>query len=578
MSILAISLPIPSPLRALVAFATLISAVCTAAELPAAPERPEVAVGESWIYAGHQNQKKFSIKVEIEQLSDKEIRTIVTPNGSEAHALPEVFDRQWNHIERVDGDRLIRFSPYLPAFSFPLHIDKTWAKNYEWQSTPKSRKEIQDQKTREDRKQGGNRVEAKVLGWEEITVPAGTYTTVKVETVSPHYEGPQTNRLFAKKELFGGLLQTYWYAPKVKRFVKYRSLLYVNEKLVNSGGLDLVAYNEAPVAAAYNKGQGQQIMPPNAESEYLQTLSTGFSIDGNTTPTEIRYNIRLRTRKSLPEGAIAVLIFENPDPRAAPMEVVYETKPDGKEMFVRSPTVACIVSGRQYRVVVTLFADRERRDMLGTHEQMVAFFAPAEILNTVRVPDCRPYEPVSSGESRNLPRDSQFSGVGTAQLPIWQMDFPKDETWNVAHTQRKNNVQVAEYTAGSEKIESWSQLVTFAILPKQKTPEEFHDAMNSILSRISTDCSSPKSQILAKTEHMMAFRWSGENCGGLPAQEEVARYEYADAGTFLIKYTYYKEKAKPDFEAWVRRVIEAKVTQPIGAVQLRVEDDRPSNK
>jgi hypothetical protein len=148
----------------------------------------------------------------------------------------------------------------------------------------------------------------------------------------------------------------------------------------------------AGCASTHDKGQVQQVLPPNAESEYLKTVAVSISLNGNVTPIEISYAITLKVRKPLPESAIAVLKFENPDPRAAPVEVVYEPKPDQKEIFVISPSVACIVNGRHYRVVVTLFADRERRDILGTHEQMVAFFAPAVMLKTLRVPECRPTE------------------------------------------------------------------------------------------------------------------------------------------------------------------------------------------
>ncbi|RAM01096.1 hypothetical protein DO021_15525 [Desulfobacter hydrogenophilus] len=145
-------------------------------------------------------------------------------------------------------------------------------------------------------------------------------------------------------------------------------------------------------ASAHDKGQVYHLLPPNAESEYLKTVNVGILLEGSVTPTEISYSITLKVQKPLPKSAIAVLKFENPDPRADPVEVVYEPKPDQKEIFVISPSVACIVNGRYYRVVVTLFGDRERRDILGTHEQMVAFFVSSKILRMLSVPECRPTE------------------------------------------------------------------------------------------------------------------------------------------------------------------------------------------
>lgn len=256
MSALAISPPIP--MRALVAFATLISAVCTAAELPAAVEKPEVIIGETWIYAGYENENKFSLKVEVDKLSDKEIHVVVTPNGITARANFQLFDRQWNLIEIIkDGNRLVKFSPFLPAFHFPLYTGKSWGQNYDWQnsvvqehnSSPKTGTENQEQNTGGERKEGSTRAEGKVLGWEDITTPAGTYTAMKVELKSPNYAGKESRRIFGKKELYGGLLETYWYVPTVKRFVKYQSSLYVNDKIVRSNGFDLVEHSEVPVTS-----------------------------------------------------------------------------------------------------------------------------------------------------------------------------------------------------------------------------------------------------------------------------------------------------------------------------------------
>lgn len=253
MSFRAESLPIS--IRTLVAVATLISAICTAAPPPESVSIPEVAAGESWIYAAYENKQKHSVKVEIWQLSDKEIHAVVTPNADAALAQLQVFDRQWNHIETIrGGTRLVKFSPYLPAFHFPLHIGKAWARDYGWQrsdlpenkSSPKTGAESQERKPGGERKEGSGQAQCRVLGWEEITVPAGTYTAMKVELKSPSYTGPETRRIFAKKELFGGVLETYWYVPTVKRFVKYEAWHYINDKLVGSHGLDLIEYNEVP--------------------------------------------------------------------------------------------------------------------------------------------------------------------------------------------------------------------------------------------------------------------------------------------------------------------------------------------
>lgn len=308
---MSIAAPSPAnPMRALVAFTTMISAVCTAAEPPAAVERPTVVVGENWTYAGLENGKNFYFKVEVEQSSDSEIRTIVTPNGNAALAHREVFDRQWNLVEVIqDENHSVKFSPYLPVFDFPLRLDKTWTKNYEWQriapqearGKPEPWRESQGREAGAQRRQGSTRVEARVLGWENITVPAGTYTAIKIELLNPHYAGSETRRIFGNKELVGGTIRLFWYAPKVKRFVKHKSRLYVNEKLMNSIDMDLIAYNEAPSASTKGQEQGPLQQYARANQELLAAIERG---NGERTLELLKQGVDPNTKDALGRTAL----------------------------------------------------------------------------------------------------------------------------------------------------------------------------------------------------------------------------------------------------------------------------------
>lgn len=301
-------------LRALVAFTALISAVCTAAELPRVVEKPIVAIGENWTYAGHQNGQKFLIKFEIEKLNDTEIHAIITLNGDAALAKPQVFDRQWNPLEARDNrNRLIKYSPYLPTFRFPLQIGESWTKNYEWHrntlpdaetsNKPRSRtwKEVQDQTSGDNRTLGGGRVEARILDWENITVPAGTYDTIKVELLSPHYAGSETKRIFGKKEMVGGEIQLYWYSPKIKRYIKHLYRLYVNEKLVTSVDLDLIEYNEAEVASTKDKEKDPPRQHKSESQELLDAIERG---NGERALTLLKQGVDPNTKDALGRTAL----------------------------------------------------------------------------------------------------------------------------------------------------------------------------------------------------------------------------------------------------------------------------------
>ena len=90
-------------------------------------------------------------------------------------------------------------------FAFPLYPGKTWEDSYDWEvrgAAPVKGKA-------DDR--------GKVVGWEEVQVPAGNFRALKVEVES---------RFYGKGGMADDSTLIYWYAPQVNRFVKfdYRSI------------------------------------------------------------------------------------------------------------------------------------------------------------------------------------------------------------------------------------------------------------------------------------------------------------------------------------------------------------------
>ena len=90
-------------------------------------------------------------------------------------------------------------------FAFPLYPGKTWEDSYDWEvrgAAPVKGKA-------EDR--------GKVIGWEEVQVPAGSFRALKVEVES---------RFYGKGGMADDATLIYCYAPQVNRFVKfdYRSI------------------------------------------------------------------------------------------------------------------------------------------------------------------------------------------------------------------------------------------------------------------------------------------------------------------------------------------------------------------
>lgn len=85
-------------------------------------------------------------------------------------------------------------------FAFPLYPGKTWSDKYNWEllGAAPAKGKAEDH--------------GSVSGWEDVTVPAGTFHALKVVVVSRYYGAGGYN---------DESTLTYWYAPEVRRFVKF---------------------------------------------------------------------------------------------------------------------------------------------------------------------------------------------------------------------------------------------------------------------------------------------------------------------------------------------------------------------
>jgi hypothetical protein len=105
-------------------------------------------------------------------------------------------------------------------FVFPLYPGKTWVSDFDWEQ----RGAAPVKGKGEDR--------GKAIGWEEVTVPAGTFRALKVEV---------TSRFFGKGGMADEATATFWYSPKVNRFVKFDYRSFYEGEMV----AELVKYQPA---------------------------------------------------------------------------------------------------------------------------------------------------------------------------------------------------------------------------------------------------------------------------------------------------------------------------------------------
>jgi hypothetical protein len=119
--------------------------------------------------------------------------------GSEMTTDPYLNIIVYRSLTESSADPSISDKPGL-WFPFPLYPNKTWVNNYTWRITGASAASGRAEDT------------GRVFGWEDVTVPAGTFHCIKAEV---------DTRFYGKGGMADESQLTYWYAPKVNRFVRF---------------------------------------------------------------------------------------------------------------------------------------------------------------------------------------------------------------------------------------------------------------------------------------------------------------------------------------------------------------------
>lgn len=171
---------------------------------PGMPDRvaaPEVRIGERRVYAAHDGYTKLSqgsVETRVVAVQDN----IVTLNvETSAGTMAERYTHDWNWIDRP-GTNLQRFqyNPPYRALPFPLYAGQTW-RAYTNGTDPVTGRVHRV------------RIDGKVLGWERIVVPAGTFDALKIRrfVYVPSFESFRSQEYIAELD---------WYAPAVGHIVR----------------------------------------------------------------------------------------------------------------------------------------------------------------------------------------------------------------------------------------------------------------------------------------------------------------------------------------------------------------------
>jgi single-stranded DNA-binding protein len=227
--------------------------------LPAAAQAqtigaPKFVVGDTWTdeYTVERgaNQQQTRLQLTVVRASAGSIELSNKVPGSAAPASQTQVGEDWSRVRNVNGHQTIVNRP----LSFPLIIGKTWLVEYT-ENNPNPQHSSAHYRT-----------PYKVTGWEDVTVPAGTFHALKIEVegewsavaapapaaASGSQVNSQGSTTMAQKTTTaastagGRTYKAFWYVPEVKRWVKAVEEYYGADGAMTSRyGDQLVSYKLA---------------------------------------------------------------------------------------------------------------------------------------------------------------------------------------------------------------------------------------------------------------------------------------------------------------------------------------------
>ncbi len=197
-------------------------------------DAPELKPTDTWTYSETVEGVRgwHQTHVDITVLRTAKSYTVISFKevGSPLAPTERMVGSDWSRMRSINGKEQV----YNKRFDFPMSVGKAWNVDY-----------TEDSPNRQVKSQHVH-LEYGVTGWENVTVPAGTFKAMKIEadgqwtaeiapavTMAARTDAAgaamQTNTI-APKTVTGRLYKAYWYVPAVKRYVK------AVEEVYNAGG------------------------------------------------------------------------------------------------------------------------------------------------------------------------------------------------------------------------------------------------------------------------------------------------------------------------------------------------------
>lgn len=189
--------------RTLLALLLVALPVLSAGQSDTRIRKPEIRIGDSWTYRGTNilGPGIFEHESRVSFVDDDKVILLVSTRKGDGKEFDSSWTSEWNAVTSYTGSY---FRPHTGFLRFPLRIGDTHELKYEFL------------RPRVNTILASATGTSKVVGWDMVEVPAGTFRAIKVEF---EVEVKATDGSWAYKAL-----GTIWYEPEVRRWVKFQTV------------------------------------------------------------------------------------------------------------------------------------------------------------------------------------------------------------------------------------------------------------------------------------------------------------------------------------------------------------------
>ncbi len=179
--------------------------------------RPQLQAGDEWPYRRTTGRNSHVLRQSVTGVSEQGIALRSEQPGS-GESSTTVHDRDWGLL----GSGFNDYRPALAYYAFPLYSGKRWGidsavGNFGAGQT------------------GRMKGEGRAVGWESVTVPAGSFFTLRIDLVIETSDPGDPKRRINVRE-------SHWYSREVMRPVRVESETVVGDEAPRVETVELLSY------------------------------------------------------------------------------------------------------------------------------------------------------------------------------------------------------------------------------------------------------------------------------------------------------------------------------------------------